>query len=111
MGILGFQTAVPLTLAKVKEKKLSLARAIESLTSSPSNCFNMKTGTLSKGVPADITIIDPDRSVKHTKEFIASKSKNTPWLDQELTGHAVMTFVGGKQVFDMNSYLENLGSN
>jgi len=111
MGILGFQTAVPLTLAKVREKKLTLVRAIESLTLSPSKCFNLKTGTLSKGAPADITIIDPERTVKHTQKFIASKSKNTPWLDQELTGHAVMTFVGGQQVFDMNTYLENLGNN
>lgn len=110
MGILGFQTALPLTLQRVKEKKLSMVRAIEALTLSPSKCFNMKTGTLSKGVPADITVIDPERKVTHTKEFIASKSKNTPWLDHEMTGHAVMTFVGGEMVFEMNSYLESLGN-
>ncbi len=107
-GILGFQTAVPLTLAKVREKKLSLFRAIEALTVSPSKCFNLKTGTLSKGVPADITLIDLERKVTHTKDFIASKSKNTPWLNKELSGHAVRTFVGGEEVFEMDSYLKSL---
>lgn len=105
-GILGFQTAVPLTLKRVKEGKLSLRRAIEALTSAPAKCFNLKAGTLSKGVAADIAIIDPNRVVKHTKEYIASKSKNTPFLDQELIGHATKTFVDGVLVFDLDSYME-----
>ena len=107
-GILGFQTAVPLTLAKVRDGKLSLARAIESLTVSAAKCFNLSAGTLSKGAAADITVIDPELRVKHTHAFIASKSKNTPFLGQELIGHAVMTFVGGEQVFEMGTYLAGL---
>jgi dihydroorotase len=107
-GILGFQTAVPLTLKRVKEGKLSLVRAIEALTVAPARCFNLSAGTLSKGAKADVTVIDPERVVKHTREFIASKSKNTPWLDQDLTGHATMTLVDGRVVFSLDQYLEGL---
>jgi dihydroorotase len=107
-GILGFQTAIPLTLKRVKEGKLSLVRAIEALTISPAKCFNLSAGTLSKGAKADLTLIDPERKVRHTKEYLASKSKNTPWLDQEFTGHATMTIVDGKVVFSLDQYLEGL---
>jgi len=106
-GILGFQTALPLTLKKVSEGKLTLRRAIEALTSAPAKCFKLSAGTLSVGALADITVIDPKRVVKHTKEFIASKSKNTPFLGQEMVGHATKTFVGGELVFDLDSYLES----
>jgi len=107
-GILGFQTTVPLTLQRVREKKLTLGRAIESLTIAPAKCFKLSGGTLSRSAAADITIIDPDRKVKHTPQYLASKSKNTPWLNAELTGHTVKTFVGGEMVFDLDSYLEGL---
>lgn len=94
-GIVGLQTTVPLILAKVREGKLSLKRAIEALTSSPAQCFNMKPNQIRKGQMADITLISPDRKMVFSRETNRSKSMNSPFFGQELQGIAVATIVGG----------------
>ncbi len=105
-GILGLQTAVPLTLAKVREGKLSLKRAIEALTSAPGRCFKIPHASLTRGSIGDVTLIDLERSIKMTPEIIRSKSKNTPFLNCEMKGVAVYTFVGGVKKF---SFEEEFG--
>lgn len=106
-GILGFQTAIPLTLAQVRAGKLSLRRAIEALSSSPAKCMNLPVPMLRVGAVADITIIDPEKKVKITEQYLRSKSKNTPFLNQEMQGVAVYTMVGGEKKF---SFEEEFGS-
>ena len=98
-GILGLQTAVPLTLAKVREGKLSLARAVDALTAAPRRCFNLENITIAKGSVADITVIDLEKKYIFTEEMNKSKSKNSPFIGAELQGKAVKTFVGGKEVY------------
>ena len=106
-GILGLQTAVPLTMAKVREGKLSMKRAIEAMTVQPAKCFNLPPAQLRVGGIADLTLIDPEKKVVFTEKMIRSKSVNTPFLGQELKGLAVFTFVGGKKKF---SFQEEFGS-
>ena len=105
-GIVGLQTAVPLTLAKVREGKLSLHRAIEALTAAPAKCFNLPVPQLRVGAVADISILDPEKKVKITGTYLRCKSKNTPFLNQEMQGVAVYTFVGGVMKF---SFEEEFG--
>ncbi|MFN8389041.1 MAG: dihydroorotase [Bdellovibrionota bacterium] len=102
-GFLGLQTTLPLTLAKVRSGELSLSRAIECLTTAPARCFNLRQPSLKAGSVADITIIDENRRIKHTADYIRSKSKNTPFLGQELVGHAVRTYVSGREVYNIDS--------
>lgn len=100
MGMLGLQTTVPLVMEKVRAGTLSLNRAIDALTSAPARCFNLTEQSLRVGATADITVIDPDMKLRLTREEIRSKSKNTPYLNAELTGHAVITVVGGEVKFN-----------
>lgn len=95
-GIIGLETAVPLTLALVREGLLSATSMIELLSVNPATILGVRGGSLSHGEPADITIIDPDKAFKYTKESIVSKSTNSPFLDWDFTGKAVMTIVGGR---------------
>ena len=99
-GTLGLQTAVPVLMQLVREGKLTLARAIESLTSSPARCFNLEANSLKAGKPADITVIDLEKRITFSEEMIRSKSKNSMFLGWQLQGVAVKTIVAGKQVFD-----------
>ncbi|MCB0324199.1 MAG: dihydroorotase [Bdellovibrionales bacterium] len=99
-GILGLQTTLPLTLAKVRSGEFTLMRAIEALTVAPAKCLNLSAGTLAKGALADITFIDLERSITLEPKHIRSKSKNTPFYGWELQGLAAKTMVGGRLVFD-----------
>ena len=46
---------------------------------------------------ADLTLIDPAKSVTVTPEWMQSRSKNSAWLGQTLTGVATDVFVSGKR--------------
>ncbi|MFH1217708.1 MAG: dihydroorotase [Pseudomonadota bacterium] len=98
-GIIGLETSVPLTLALVRKNLLSPARMVELLSAGPARILGVTGGTLSVGSAADITVVDPDKTFVYTKEQVVSKSSNSPFLNWELTGKAVLTMVGGKITF------------
>ncbi len=98
-GLIGLETALPLTLKLVSEGVISLFRAIELLSTNPARILRIPGGTLKPGSPADVTIIDPERKWVVTKEDLHSKGKNSPFLGWEMSGQAVFTIVGGEIVF------------
>jgi dihydroorotase len=98
-GIIGLETALPLTLDLVRRGELSLMRAIDALTFSAARCFALPGGTLAPQQIADVCIIDPNVQVPIIASNIRSKSKNTPFLGQTLQGAAVYTIVNGQVVY------------
>jgi len=98
-GIVGLETALPLTLALVKAGRLSVKRAIELLTSGPAETFGLPGGTLAVGAPADVTLVDAEASWKVEPEKFASKSRNSPFAGWTVQGRVEQTFVGGVRVF------------
>ena len=52
-------------------------------------------GRLEVGLPADVTVIDPDMTWQVDPDEFASKGRNTPFTDVEVTGRPVVTIVGG----------------
>lgn len=104
-GLIGLQSALPLTLAQVRAGAFSMKRAIEMLTSAPARCMNLTPNSFSKGAEANITVIDPELKLIHSKQLIQSKSKNTPFLGWEMQGNAVQTYIKGKRVFDISEIL------
>ncbi|MCJ7603388.1 MAG: dihydroorotase, partial [Desulfobulbaceae bacterium] len=98
-GIIGLETAVPLTLALVRDNILTPARMIELLSVQPARILGVAGGSLSVGNPADITVIDPEKTFVYRKEDVVSKSDNSPFLGWELTGKAVLTLVAGLITF------------
>lgn len=94
-GIIGFETALPLSLQLVRDKLMSMSAMIELFTSSPARVFKLAGGTLKVGAAADVTIFDPELEWVLTKETIVSKSKNSPYIGKTLRGKAVKTIVGG----------------
>ncbi len=95
-GIIGLETAVPLTLALVRDGVLSPLRAIELLTSGPARCFSLPGGRLAEGSVADVAVIDPD--ARWTGGSFLSRSRNSPFHGASLTGRAALTMVGGRIV-------------
>jgi dihydroorotase len=98
-GIVGLETALPLTLRLVEEKVLPLTAAIARLTCGPAKALNLPGGTLTAGAAADVTVIDPALEWTVDAQQLNSKSKNTPFDGWKMKGAAVVTIVGGKVVF------------
>jgi dihydroorotase len=98
-GIIGLETSLPLSLKLVDESVLTIQQLIDKMSCKPSIILGLNRGSLKAGCVADITVIDPKKQWAVTEEGLASKSKNTPWLGETMTGAAACTVVGGKVVF------------
>ncbi len=99
-GMIGFETALPLVLKLVHDKKIPMKRAVETLTSRPASILRLKgKGTLSVGVDADIVIFNPNEAVTVRASAFRSKSRNTPFDGWRLLGKVIYTIVGGKIVY------------
>lgn len=99
-GIVGLETALPLTLKLVHDKVLSLSEALRKLTINPARLLGLPYGTLSICAPADVVIFDPARKWQLDAGKLRSKSKNTPFAGWELVGKVMTTLVGGRVVYD-----------
>ena len=99
-GIVGLETAFPVCLALVRDGKLTERRLVEALTASPARAFNLPGGSLARGAPADVAILDPAAGWLVTPESLHSKSKNSPWKGRRLTGRCTHAFVGGRLVHE-----------
>jgi dihydroorotase len=96
-GIIGLETMLPLMLALVHERKISMKRLIEAVTIAPARILGLKCkGTLAKGSDADITIFDPEQSSTIQVSRSASKSRNTPFDGFKVVGKIRYTIVGGR---------------
>jgi dihydroorotase len=99
-GIVGLETAVPLSLDRlVHTGRIRLSRMVELLSVNPARILNVPGGSLSEGAPADITIIAPDMKVKIEAAKLRSRSKNTPFNGWELRGGVAATFVSGRPLY------------
>ena len=98
-GIIGLETSLPLSLRLVEEGVLTLPVLVEKISCNPSKILGIERGTLQPGAVADLTVIDPKKEWTVEADKLASKSKNSPWLGERMTGAAVCTVVAGKVVY------------
>jgi len=102
-GIIGLETALPLTLELLVNKKvISLDRAIELLSTGPARTFRLDRkglGSLAVGNPADFTLVDLDAKIQVDRSTIQSKSYNTPFKGWTLPGKVLGTWVDGVRVW------------
>lgn len=99
-GIIGIQTAVPLTLKLVHDGVISLRRWVECLTLNPAKLLGLDYGTLQIGKDADITILDPHSEWIFTDERVVSKSHNSPFLGWKFKGEVKTTILSGRVVYE-----------
>jgi dihydroorotase len=96
-GVVGLETALGLVLTHlVRPGLLSLHAALRCMSSQPATILGIPGGRLEVGGPADVVLIDLDRSWIVDPASFASKSRNTPFGGWELVGKPVMTFVAGE---------------
>ena len=98
-GILGFETAIALTLEQlVQTNKISLPRTVELFTAGPARVLGIER-KLAVGQPADVTIFSTTHEwTYHVKES-PSKSRNSPFDGRTFKGAPMATIVAGKIVY------------
>lgn len=100
-GIIGLETALAVSLGVlVRENKFKLAHLVDLMTRRPAEILGLPAGTLAVGAEADVCLFDPKETWAYDAKAGFSKSSNSPWHGQTLTGRVKKTIVSGRVVFD-----------
>lgn len=106
-GFPGLETALGVLLTDLVETgKLDINTMISKLTCEPARIFGLNAGNLSAGMPADITIIDPELSWTVDEKNFYTKGSHSPFAGRKLKGKAIKTFVDGRLVMSDGVVLE-----
>ena len=98
-GIVGLETLLPLSLELHHNRHLDLIDVLRRLTINPARILGLDVGRLVPGSPADLVLFDLDAPWTIDTERFRSKSKNAPFDDRPVQGHAVHTIVDGRTIF------------
>lgn len=97
-GIIGLETSLALGITQlVNSGHLTLMHLLEKMTINPAQLYHLDAGYIAEQGPADLVIINQDETFTLTSS--ESKSINTPFLGQELTGKVKYTICQGKVVY------------
>ncbi|MFW9993589.1 MAG: dihydroorotase family protein [Candidatus Odinarchaeota archaeon] len=100
-GVPGLETCLPLFLhycRPLNNEKLKLI--IDALAVNPRRLMNLPgKGIISEKEPADLTVVDLEKSKKVRAEDLYTKCKWSPWEGTELEGWPVMTIRKGRIVW------------
>ncbi len=98
-GMIGLETALALSITKlVKESGVDIMTVIKALTINPANMYGFKeVGAIKEGYKADICIFDENE--EWVVDKFASRSKNSPFIGEKLTGKVKYTICSGNIVY------------
>ena len=97
-GILGLETALALCNEHlVQNDVLTMPQMLAKLTCNPADMYGLDAGYLAENGPADLVIFNPKET--WTFEKAHSKSQNSPFLGQTLTGKVHATICAGKVIY------------
>ena len=98
-GIIGLETAWSICVKRLlKPRKLSLNQILEKIVIKPREILNLDVPEVAVGEPANLTIFNTDEKWIYTPKTVRSKSRNSPYLNERLTGRAVAIYNNEKLV-------------
>ncbi|MEZ2444231.1 dihydroorotase family protein [Chitinophaga sp. RCC_12] len=98
-GMIGLESAFGVIRQYLPQ--LPLEQLINMLTIQPRKIFGLPQPALQEGAAANLTIFDPEASWQFTKAHIASRSKNSAYIGEQLKGKVHATVNG--PVFHINN--------
>ncbi|HVZ65402.1 MAG TPA: dihydroorotase [Lacunisphaera sp.] len=105
-GIIGLETALPVCLeVLVRRNRFKLPQVIDLMTRKGADVLGLPAGTLAPGAAADVCVFDPDETWHYDTYKAFSKSINSPWSGQDLTGRVKATIVSGRLVYQNGKML------
>jgi dihydroorotase len=99
-GILGFETAIALSLEQlVHTGRLSLIRMVELFSTGPASVLGIER-KIAPGQPADLTIFSTTHEWTYDVKQSPSKSRNSPFDARTFKGAAIATIVAGRIIWN-----------
>ena len=100
-GAIGMETSLSAGItALVKQGHCTMLQLIEKMSTKPAQLLGIPAGTLKKGSPADVILIDKDEEWTVDVDKLHGKSKNCVFKNKQLIGKVKFTVCGGKIVFN-----------
>jgi len=97
-GILGLETAFAIcNESLVLSEKMNYLQLFCKMSLDPARLYGLNAGSLAENMPADLVVFDAKREWKVDK--FASKSQNSPFINQKMTGKIELTVSNGEIVF------------
>ncbi len=75
-----------------------MEQILEKLVIKPREILNLDTPEIAIGERANLTIFNTDETWTYTPKRVRSKSRNSPYLNEKLTGRAVAIYNNGKLI-------------
>ena len=105
-GVVGLETAAGVLLTELVHRGfMPLSGLIAALTERPAKLLGIDRGSLRKGSPADVTLLDPQTDWTVEAHSFASKGVNSPFLGWRLKGQVTDVFLSGKPVFRNGQFI------
>lgn len=96
-GVVGLETAFAVGVTYlVNPGLLDLGQLVACLSERPARAFGLPVGRLEEGAEADFVLLDPERRWTVQRGALQSRSANSPWLGETLTGQVAATFLRGR---------------
>jgi dihydroorotase len=98
-GMIGLETSLPLSLQLLDLGVLDLKDLVAKMSTNPARILHLPHIGLHVGNPADLTVIDLDKTFTVDAGTFQSKSRNTPFNGWKLKGKAFLTMMDGRVVY------------
>lgn len=93
-GAIGLELALPLLWQNLVETGFfSAVELWRVLSANPALCLGQKAAAIAPGVSAELILFDPQLTWNVERKHLKSRSTNTPWWGQQLTGKVVQTWM------------------
>ena len=97
-GIIGLETALPLTYALVHGNVITEKQLINLWSTGPARVFNLPVCAMAPGNPADFALFDPATEWTVDETSLRTKGRNTPLWGKTVRGKVTATWVNGVKV-------------
>ena len=99
-GIVGLETAFPVLYTRlVKPGILPLELLVDRMCIRPRRIFGLSGGEIAEGQPADLTVLDLNRSYEIDPEQFRSLGRATPFAGWQVQAAVAATICGGRIVY------------
>lgn len=100
-GMTGLETALPALHERfVASGRLSWETLVERFSAAPRRLLGLPVPVIAEGAVADAVLFDPGAETVVDREFLRSKSANTPFLGKRLRGRVAMVVLGGEKLLE-----------
>jgi dihydroorotase len=100
-GMMGLELCFALLLRLLGESPLTLSRLIDAFSTRPAQLIGIEPPSLREGRRAELVLVDPAARWRPMNVQLRSKSRNTPFLEETLTGRVLLTMADGRLIHEL----------